>query len=95
MCVCVRVCVFGGGSARARVMTETGAHKHKSSALARTASEQTLSNSQPKTTRNNTTTQQQPLFPGDSEWQQLLHIFKLLGTPNEALWPGVTRLRDW
>lgn len=38
---------------------------------------------------------QQPLFPGDSEWQQLLHIFKLLGTPNENVWPGVSRLRDW
>jgi serine/threonine protein kinase len=38
---------------------------------------------------------QQPLFPGDSEWQQLLHIFKLLGTPNEGVWPGVSRLRDW
>eukprot|EP00879_Flechtneria_rotunda_P028061 GHRR01030139.1.p1 GENE.GHRR01030139.1~~GHRR01030139.1.p1 ORF type:complete len:246 (+),score=81.53 GHRR01030139.1:255-992(+) len=37
----------------------------------------------------------QPLFPGDSEWQQLLHIFKLLGTPNENVWPGVSRLRDW
>lgn len=37
----------------------------------------------------------QPLFPGDSEWQQLLHIFKLLGTPNEGVWPGVSRLRDW
>ncbi|PWZ25601.1 Cyclin-dependent kinase B2-1 [Zea mays] len=31
----------------------------------------------------------QPLFPGDSELQQLLHIFKLLGTPNEEMWPGV------
>jgi cyclin-dependent kinase len=39
--------------------------------------------------------QQQPLFPGDSEWQQLLHIFKLLGTPNDRSWPGVTKLRDW
>uniref|UniRef100_A0A453RK35 [RNA-polymerase]-subunit kinase n=1 Tax=Aegilops tauschii subsp. strangulata TaxID=200361 RepID=A0A453RK35_AEGTS len=29
------------------------------------------------------------LFPGDSEVQQLLHIFKLLGTPNEDVWPGV------
>jgi cyclin-dependent kinase len=38
---------------------------------------------------------QQPLFPGDSEWQQLLHIFKLLGTPSERSWPGVTKLRDW
>jgi len=37
----------------------------------------------------------QPLFPGDSELQQLLHIFKLLGTPGEEVWPGVTRLRDW
>jgi len=36
-----------------------------------------------------------PLFPGDSELQQLLHIFKLLGTPSEDLWPGVTKLRDW
>ena len=34
----------------------------------------------------------QPLFPGDSELQQLLHIFKLLGTPSESVWPGVTRL---
>lgn len=38
---------------------------------------------------------QSPLFPGDSEFQQLLHIFKLLGTPNEDMWPGVTKLRDW
>eukprot|EP00249_Psilotum_nudum_P032225 c47492_g1_i1 orf=178-1095(-) len=37
----------------------------------------------------------QPLFPGDSELQQLLYIFKLLGTPNEELWPGVSKLRDW
>ncbi|KMS96406.1 hypothetical protein BVRB_9g225480 [Beta vulgaris subsp. vulgaris] len=37
----------------------------------------------------------QALFPGDSEFQQLLHIFRLLGTPNEEQWPGVTSLRDW
>eukprot|EP00850_Spirogloea_muscicola_P005207 SM000023S07663 [mRNA] locus=s23:710938:713149:+ [translate_table: standard] len=36
-----------------------------------------------------------PLFPGDSELQQLLHIFKVLGTPKENTWPGVSRLRDW
>ncbi|MEW5303981.1 MAG: hypothetical protein WDW36_006624 [Sanguina aurantia] len=36
-----------------------------------------------------------PLFPGDSELQQLLHIFKLLGTPTEENWQGVTKLRDW
>lgn len=38
---------------------------------------------------------QAALFPGDSEVQQLLHIFKLLGTPNEEVWPGVGVLRDW
>ncbi|KAG6486449.1 hypothetical protein ZIOFF_055024 [Zingiber officinale] len=37
----------------------------------------------------------QALFPGDSELQQLLHIFRLLGTPNEEQWPGVSSLRDW
>jgi len=37
----------------------------------------------------------QALFAGDSELQQLLHIFRLLGTPNEELWPGVSKLRDW
>lgn len=37
----------------------------------------------------------QPLFPGDSELQQLLHIFRLLGTPNDQIWPGVQKLRDW
>lgn len=37
----------------------------------------------------------QAVFPGDSELQQLLHIFKLLGTPTEETWPGVSRLRDW
>ncbi|CAN6444397.1 unnamed protein product [Victoria cruziana] len=35
------------------------------------------------------------LFPGDSELQQLLHIFRLLGTPTEEQWPGVSSLRDW
>lgn len=38
---------------------------------------------------------QQALFPGDSELQQLLHIFKFLGTPDETIWPGVSKLRDW
>ncbi|KAH9759795.1 cyclin-dependent kinase B2-2 [Citrus sinensis] len=34
------------------------------------------------------------LFPGDSELQQLLHIFRLLGTPNEKVWPGVSSLMN-
>lgn len=37
----------------------------------------------------------QALFPGDSEFQQLLHIFRLLGTPSDKQWPGVSSLRDW
>ncbi|KAJ8485271.1 hypothetical protein OPV22_017756 [Ensete ventricosum] len=37
----------------------------------------------------------QLLFPGDSELQQLLHIFRLLGTPTEEQWPGLGLLRDW
>lgn len=37
----------------------------------------------------------QALFPGDSEFQQLLNIFKLLGTPTDQQWPGVSSLRDW
>ncbi|CAI9112568.1 OLC1v1013034C1 [Oldenlandia corymbosa var. corymbosa] len=37
----------------------------------------------------------QALFPGDSEFQQLLHIFRLLGTPSEKQWPVVFSLRDW
>ena len=38
---------------------------------------------------------QVPLFPGDCELQQLLHIFKLLGTPTEETWPGIGELKDW
>ncbi|KAK4751538.1 hypothetical protein SAY87_005020 [Trapa incisa] len=37
----------------------------------------------------------QALFQGDSELQQLLHIFRLLGTPNEKMWPGVSKLMNW
>ncbi|KAM6317691.1 cyclin-dependent kinase 3 [Podargus strigoides] len=32
------------------------------------------------------------LFPGDSEIDQLFQIFRTLGTPTEATWPGVTQL---
>ncbi|CAH8362926.1 unnamed protein product [Eruca vesicaria subsp. sativa] len=37
----------------------------------------------------------QVLFHGDSEFQQLLRIFRLLGTPTEKQWPGVMTLRNW
>lgn len=36
-----------------------------------------------------------PLFPGDSEIDELYKIFRILGTPNEAIWPGVKSLQDW
>lgn len=35
------------------------------------------------------------LFPGDSEIDQLFRIFRTLGTPSEAIWPGVTQLPDY
>mmetsp|Transcript_19123 Transcript_19123/g.20725 ORF Transcript_19123/g.20725 Transcript_19123/m.20725 type:complete len:296 (-) Transcript_19123:323-1210(-) len=36
-----------------------------------------------------------PLFPGDSEIDEIFKIFRILGTPNEETWPGVTSLQDW
>jgi len=35
------------------------------------------------------------LFKGDSEIDQLFQIFKILGTPNEKTWPGVSQLSDY
>jgi serine/threonine protein kinase len=35
------------------------------------------------------------LFCGDSEIDQIFKIFKLLGTPKEETWPGVTKLKDF
>ncbi|BGP24621.1 cell division control protein Cdc28 [Rhodotorula toruloides] len=37
----------------------------------------------------------QPLFPGDSEIDEIFRIFRLLGTPDEDVWPGVTNLPDY
>ncbi|KAI1610375.1 cyclin-dependent kinase 1 [Exophiala viscosa] len=36
-----------------------------------------------------------PLFPGDSEIDEIFKIFKLLGTPDETTWPGVTSFPDF
>ncbi|KAJ8917382.1 hypothetical protein NQ315_002406 [Exocentrus adspersus] len=36
-----------------------------------------------------------PLFQGDSEIDQLFRIFRVLRTPNEELWPGVSSLPDY
>ncbi|CAG5114028.1 Oidioi.mRNA.OKI2018_I69.chr2.g8110.t1.cds [Oikopleura dioica] len=35
------------------------------------------------------------VFPGDSEIDQLFKIFRVLGTPNESIWPGVTDLQEF
>ncbi|WOO79499.1 Cyclin-dependent kinase 1 [Vanrija pseudolonga] len=37
----------------------------------------------------------QPLFPGDSEIDEIFRIFRQLGTPNEDVWPGVKQLPDY
>lgn len=36
-----------------------------------------------------------PLFPGNDVEDQLKRIFKLLGTPTEQSWPGITKLPDY
>eukprot|EP00928_Gymnodinium_smaydae_P094494 TRINITY_DN7944_c0_g2_i1.p1 TRINITY_DN7944_c0_g2~~TRINITY_DN7944_c0_g2_i1.p1 ORF type:complete len:296 (+),score=49.62 TRINITY_DN7944_c0_g2_i1:51-938(+) len=36
-----------------------------------------------------------PLFPGDTDSNQLQKIFKILGTPSAASWPSITELPDW
>jgi len=36
-----------------------------------------------------------PLFPGDCEIDQLFKIFRILGTPNEEVWPNCTQLPDF
>ncbi|KAK9989577.1 hypothetical protein SO802_029816 [Lithocarpus litseifolius] len=38
---------------------------------------------------------QRALFPGDSEIDELFKIFRVLGTPNDNTWPGVTSLPDY
>lgn len=36
-----------------------------------------------------------PLFPGDSEIDQLYRIFRTMSTPDEDNWPGVSQLPDY
>jgi len=36
-----------------------------------------------------------PLFNGSSETDQLLKIFRLLGTPDAREWPALTELPEW
>ncbi|CAE8630481.1 unnamed protein product, partial [Polarella glacialis] len=37
----------------------------------------------------------QALFPGDSEIDTIFKIFRVLGTPTDEVWPGVSSLRDF
>jgi serine/threonine protein kinase len=39
--------------------------------------------------------QGKPIFPGDSDIDALMRIFRTLGTPNEEMWPGVTTMQYW
>ena len=36
-----------------------------------------------------------PMFPGKSNSDQLVRIFRLLGTPNEQTWPHVSEYPEW
>jgi len=36
-----------------------------------------------------------PLFPGQSSDDQLIKIFKILGTPNSEIFPGIVDLSEW
>lgn len=36
-----------------------------------------------------------PLFPGNSIPDQLQRIFKVLGTPTDQTWPGVSQLPEY
>mmetsp|Transcript_51277 Transcript_51277/g.104294 ORF Transcript_51277/g.104294 Transcript_51277/m.104294 type:complete len:303 (-) Transcript_51277:1609-2517(-) len=36
-----------------------------------------------------------PIFCGESEIEQLLAVFRVLGTPNSKNWPSVGEFRDW
>ena len=36
-----------------------------------------------------------PLFPGTSDTDQLIKIFKVLGTPNETIWPTMVDLPEY
>ena len=38
---------------------------------------------------------QRPLFPGNSETEEMMKIFQLLGTPDTRSWPGLGELEHW
>ncbi len=36
-----------------------------------------------------------PLFPGDSEIDEIFRIFRIMGTPTDEIWPDITYLPDF
>ncbi|XP_067683166.1 cyclin-dependent kinase 20-like [Haliotis asinina] len=36
-----------------------------------------------------------PLFPGETDIEQLVYVLRVLGTPNKETWPGMTDLPDY
>uniref|UniRef100_A0A4W3GDE2 cyclin-dependent kinase n=1 Tax=Callorhinchus milii TaxID=7868 RepID=A0A4W3GDE2_CALMI len=36
-----------------------------------------------------------PLFPGENDIEQLCCVLRVLGTPNETIWPEITELPDY
>eukprot|EP00697_Spironema_sp_BW2_P016460 gnl/Spiro4/770_TR419_c0_g1_i1.p1 gnl/Spiro4/770_TR419_c0_g1~~gnl/Spiro4/770_TR419_c0_g1_i1.p1 ORF type:complete len:318 (-),score=24.54 gnl/Spiro4/770_TR419_c0_g1_i1:44-997(-) len=36
-----------------------------------------------------------PLFPGENDIDQLFQVLRVMGTPTEAMWPGLTQLPDY
>ena len=36
-----------------------------------------------------------PVFTGDSEFDQIYRIFKVLGTPTEEDWPGIKTFKNY
>ncbi|CAH1785058.1 unnamed protein product [Owenia fusiformis] len=36
-----------------------------------------------------------PLFPGENDIEQLCCVLRILGTPNEKIWPGMSELPDY
>ncbi|XP_061186533.1 cyclin-dependent kinase 20-like [Saccostrea echinata] len=36
-----------------------------------------------------------PLFPGENDIEQLCQVLRVLGTPNEKIWPGISELPDY
>lgn len=36
-----------------------------------------------------------PLFPGGNANDQLIHIFRILGTPTAQIFPGIVDLPEW